>query len=1373
MAPSFFAFLSKRENATTLRKPSDPPSRSRTKSPAGLPPTPSTKSIPSPSIADRSEQFEDSELSLETDYVLADIDSPPFTSATVFPHASSSNSSATNSTTKLRIPFRRKQPSSSKLSTVPPQSPVPPAPPAKEYKFSVDSSLSESPSLLPPPSRSAIFGSYADPHNALSTRSLPQHSHSRHGFQEPSLHYETMSNPDSHSPSVTVTTTAQSKQPTKGGLFSWARPRARTKSKAPPPGPSLNSPPVLTLSPAESFNLRSFRHVTSPAPETPPSSSASSKEPRPRPRPRGDSFASDSSQQRISVAAFREAQARRSAAGSPVPSSSGDADNLASAPVRNRRRSSALATPPSVLPTAASLSRVPLPRNPPTRSSTAPLSFSSTLTVTSSESSDEEESESEEEATLRPSRNRTLTNRSAQSELGHRPSPVSSYSAARSDIGHGLSSGLSSRLSPPPRNTRNSPHLEASGSGSRASSVYSRARASVSTSALVPDGAAKRVSRIPKHSAASRSRSTQPPPRSRSRVSTSSSESSSEPSSSEDAPLASLVPPQRPGSAMSRASGSAPRRPAKPLIDIGQLVGENSPLPPRPSEPSNDASQIPSSQTDSPAGRPRKTSFGIGERLSALASGLSGLQPSRSKSPDSASDSKDEAFTPPEIPLEKPRPSQSPIPSPQSSSSPMLLTKPASTTPLKSKANKPPSALRLKPSNTPKVDTQSLKLDSAVSPPPSSSTSSDAPIPHITPTPIRERQELPAFAVTSRPTSHATNPSVGTLAALDKAIGDADPKTGPGRAAASGIADQSPKQDQQPQRRRQPPQEEPQTTVRVVRSVAQKSSKEEPLPVPRPHSRPRVPPVGVTVSNIHLTPPPSSASSALTKPSALRQVPGNNGAVVPPRKPFVLRDRSPASSAGDSSSSRMPITPRDGSELGVASTGRPGIVHRKRVSVTFLDELGDERETRERDPRRISVGSRSSHGHGHGPPVVASSSDDEDTARDRNREREAEEKRKERRRIEAKAAIELGNVINGPGPIDDDDDDDEVQPMNVPPRMSMARGMGMNPGHHNIPFPTAVGPMGLQGQWGASAAPSFGNQLGNLSMQNLLNGGADPGGMGMGMTTGHGAGMNMNMNMNMANMGMGMGMANMADPRVLVVHQQAMMIAKQTYQLAVAQQAMRDAADEWERGSAISGWGGGGGRSSIGAPSLLGGGMPGLNMNMNMGGGMGGFPGPGASSFPTPGNAGGMGWPGGGAMPGFPGNAARPMYPGNAYAASEIGGGGDRAGPGGWGTSSVYGEAFGAPRDRTSRAPRQSHQMQQQLQQQTSPTSGGGAAMTKREGPRPRTRTAPSSGGNGGAPRAGGAGVMKRPKEGAGGGEGGGYGLVGAVSPPSSWKGPL
>jgi len=108
-------------------------------------------------------------------------------------------------------------------------------------------------------------------------------------------------------------------------------------------------------------------------------------------------------------------------------------------------------------------------------------------------------------------------------------------------------------------------------------------------------------------------------------------------------------------------------------------------------------------------------------------------------------------------------------------------------------------------------------------------------------------------------------------------------------------------------------------------------------------------------------------------------------------------------------------------------------------------------------------------GHGRVPsPIVSSSSKDE---------REAEEKWNVRRRTEAKATIEFGNIINGTGSIDDNDDDDDEPPMNVPPRTSMAMGMGMNAGN-NIPFPTAVGPIGLQGQWGTPGF--FGGQLGNL-----------------------------------------------------------------------------------------------------------------------------------------------------------------------------------------------------------------------------------------------------------------------------------------------------
>jgi hypothetical protein len=505
MAPSFLGFFSKRENSRTLRKASRSPTHSQATNPAALPPVSSTMSFTSPSIGDTSEQLEGSQLSLETEYVLADADSP-ITSASVYP-LGSAPSSASASTTKIRLPFRRKKSTHTELLTLSTQSPtVSMSTSQGPHKFSIESSLSDSPSLRPPPSRSAIFGSYADPQNALSTRSLPQDvpvAHSRQSSRDVSRNYDTMSNPDSH---VTSPTAPPSEQPNKGRLFSWARPRARTKSKASLPDSSLQSSPAplppLPPPPADSFNLRSFRHVAPPTPRSPnpePSSSGNSSHNRgatPRLRTRENSFASDSSQ-RISVAAFREVQARRSTADSPAPSSPGDRDSLVSGQVRSRKRSSTLVTPP--LPTSGSQPPLP-PSCHPTRTSVASLFISSNMT--SSESSEEGESESEKEATLRPSRQRTITNRSlggTQSEHGHRSPPI--FSATWSDIGHGTPSASPGLASPLPRSASHSPHVETPEGTSRTSSIYSRKRASVSASALVPDVVAKCASMIPKLSA--------------------------------------------------------------------------------------------------------------------------------------------------------------------------------------------------------------------------------------------------------------------------------------------------------------------------------------------------------------------------------------------------------------------------------------------------------------------------------------------------------------------------------------------------------------------------------------------------------------------------------------------------------------------------------------------------------------------------------------------------------------------------------------------------------------------------------------------------------------------------------------------------------
>ena len=113
-----------------------------------------------------------------------------------------------------------------------------------------------------------------------------------------------------------TTTPASAGKKSGRGLFSWAR--DRKKSRPPPPPPLPRSSEFK----GDSFNLRAFRHVSGP--DTAPSTPALDDDitpldlPPARPRPRGDSVASDTSQ-RVSVAAFREMQARRSQAGSPSP----------------------------------------------------------------------------------------------------------------------------------------------------------------------------------------------------------------------------------------------------------------------------------------------------------------------------------------------------------------------------------------------------------------------------------------------------------------------------------------------------------------------------------------------------------------------------------------------------------------------------------------------------------------------------------------------------------------------------------------------------------------------------------------------------------------------------------------------------------------------------------------------------------------------------------------------------------------------------------------------------------------------------------------------------------------------------------------------
>lgn len=165
----------------------------------------------------------------------------------------------------------------------------------------VDSDPSDVRRLRPPPSRSAIFAAYADPGSALSTRSLPENSFPK---ITPFL-----SSPPPPLP-------LPQKRPS---FFAWAKPSTSSSLKSAknnddPFNARSDSPDSRT----GSFNLKSFKHLRPPSPPFDVSAPDVSLVP-PIPRPRGSSMHSDRSQ-RISVAAFREAQARRSHNGSPIPS---------------------------------------------------------------------------------------------------------------------------------------------------------------------------------------------------------------------------------------------------------------------------------------------------------------------------------------------------------------------------------------------------------------------------------------------------------------------------------------------------------------------------------------------------------------------------------------------------------------------------------------------------------------------------------------------------------------------------------------------------------------------------------------------------------------------------------------------------------------------------------------------------------------------------------------------------------------------------------------------------------------------------------------------------------------------------------------------
>lgn len=139
------------------------------------------------------------------------------------------------------------------------------------------------------------------------------------------------------------------------------------------------------------------------------------------------------------------------------------------------------------------------------------------------------------------------------------------------------------------------------------------------------------------------------------------------------------------------------------------------------------------------------------------------------------------------------------------------------------------------------------------------------------------------------------------------------------------------------------------------------------------------------------------------------------------------------------------------------------------------------------------------------------------------------------------------------------------------------------------------------------------------------------------------------------------------DSQLLAAHQHAMMAAKQAYQLAVAQQAMQAAGDEWERGSTL-------------------------------------------------------GWPSSASTVMFPGGP-RSMYSGSVY-----GGGSEYGGPtNGWTTSSVYGGGFGPSTSNRNSVMMRNYQQNGPSPPRNSRIDVSSTNFPEVRQPRPRVKTGPDA----------------------------------------------
>lgn len=381
-----------------------------------------------------------------------------------------------------RLPFAKKSPliNQKSVSTLGDHNTDSPMGPPRKLTLNLDTSVS---SL---PSRSPVFPSF-------------HHTGSSPALARP-LPENARKSPRPQARAMQATDTSGSHK-SNGGLFGW---RERKKSKPTKPDEAFAIPP---LSDDSSFNLKSFRHVLPErSPESPqgdsPTQSPSNSSLVPPARPRGASVASTDSSQRISVAAFREAQARRSstnlASGSPSPTirplsvaNSSISDlalaNQAPRPIRYRTPSA------SPTPTQRPIS-----------------SFRKSPSKQASSSSDSSSSENSDSDCYLPSRSRSRLSRQrtitksyrAKSDLGHGRSGADhshqrQSTSSHSELGHGLpppsrsaQHSRSPARGPPPSSFQKAAEAVL---GARSSSLYKRQRSSYSANDLNPTPAPQRA----------------------------------------------------------------------------------------------------------------------------------------------------------------------------------------------------------------------------------------------------------------------------------------------------------------------------------------------------------------------------------------------------------------------------------------------------------------------------------------------------------------------------------------------------------------------------------------------------------------------------------------------------------------------------------------------------------------------------------------------------------------------------------------------------------------------------------------------------------------------------------------------------------------